>query len=74
MVCERCGEHEAELRVSRVDRDQVLTLNLCAACGRRGLEEPWPLKHELEEVARPGRDGRRNRAGDLERRERNSDD
>lgn len=74
MVCERCGEHEAGLKVSRVDRDRVLSVNLCAGCGRRGLEDPWPLKDEPEETARPGREWQRNRAGRLAERERGSED
>jgi len=74
MVCERCGEHEAELRVSRVDRDRVLSINLCAGCRRRGLEDPWQPLEEPEEAARPGREGERIRAGRMAVQERYSDD
>ncbi|HTO73947.1 MAG TPA: hypothetical protein VMJ30_09010 [Gemmatimonadales bacterium] len=74
MICERCGEHEAELRVSRVDRDRVLSLDLCAACGRLGIGEAWPLKREPEDMNRPGSGVPRYRAGALVEREFRGDD
>ncbi|HKV75451.1 MAG TPA: hypothetical protein VJN95_13105 [Gemmatimonadales bacterium] len=74
MICERCGEHEADIRVSRVDRDRVLSLDLCAGCGRLGIEEAWPLKEEPEEMERPGREVPRYRAGAMAQREFRGDD
>lgn len=60
MICERCGEHEAELKVSRVDRDRVLSLNLCAACGRRGVTDAWWLdEEEVRANERPVRERER---------------
>lgn len=74
MVCERCGEREAELKVSRVDRNRVLSLNLCAGCGRAGLTEAWWLREDPEETERPGRELERVRAGREIERERSSED
>ena len=68
MICERCGEHEAELKVSRVDRDRVVSLNLCSACGKLGITDAWWLRQSDEEKETPRRE--RDRAGAYRREER----
>jgi hypothetical protein len=73
MICERCGEHEAELKVSRVDRDRVVSLNLCAGCGRSGLTDAWWLRGPAEEE-RPGRGDEGGQAVRAIERERVSED
>ncbi|MEO8030149.1 MAG: hypothetical protein ABJC74_13890 [Gemmatimonadota bacterium] len=73
MVCERCGEHEAELKLSRVDRDEVLSLNVCAGCGRLGITDAWWLR-EVPQTEKPEPDSERVRASRRQERERVSED
>jgi len=74
MICERCGEHEAELKVSRVDRDRVVSLNLCPGCGKLGITDAWWLREAEEEKEKPRREHERAGAHRREERDRVSED
>ncbi len=34
MICEKCGEREADIMVSHVDRERTTAIYLCGWCGR----------------------------------------
>ena len=44
MLCDDCGERQAEVHLTSIENEEMRTLHLCVTCaGRRGLEAAEPF-------------------------------
>jgi protein arginine kinase activator len=60
MLCENCGENEASIHYTQIDKNEMHTFHLCEACAaEKGLEPGvnvgnFPLTDFLAQMGRPG--------------------
>src|SRR5687768_16576174 len=66
MLCENCGEHEASIHYTQIDKNEMQTSHLCESCAAaKGLQPGinvanFPLTDFLAQMSRGGADSAAN--------------